>query len=80
MLSPRFLAIFPPAVAKVYIVSFRTYDDRLPSKFIVMADNMKSDINMAWGHGGSDFQSSLTNRLTYKKLNGKESLVSTTPG
>jgi hypothetical protein len=48
---------FPPAVAKVYIVSFRTHDDRRPSKFIVLADNMKSAINMAWEHGGADFQS-----------------------
>ena len=28
-----------------------------PSKFIVLADNMKSAINMAWEHGGADFQS-----------------------
>jgi len=47
---------FPPAVAKVYIVSFRTHDDRRPSKFIVLADSMKSAINMAWDHGGPDFQ------------------------
>jgi hypothetical protein len=33
-------------VAKVYIVSFRTHDDRRPSKFIVLADNMKSAIKM----------------------------------
>jgi hypothetical protein len=45
------------AVAKVYIVSFRSNDDRRPSKFIVLADNMKSAIKMAWEHGGSDFQS-----------------------
>jgi hypothetical protein len=44
-------------VAKAYIVSFRTYDDRRPSKFIVVADNMKSVIKMAWEHGGADFQS-----------------------
>jgi hypothetical protein len=44
-------------VAKVYIVSFRTHDDRRPSKFIVLADNMKSAINKAWEHGGADFQS-----------------------
>jgi len=31
-------------VAKVYIVSFRTHDDRRPSKCIVLADNMKSAI------------------------------------
>jgi len=38
-------------------VSFRTHDDRRPSKFIVLADNMKSAINKAWEHGGADFQS-----------------------
>jgi hypothetical protein len=32
-------------------------DDRRPSKFIVLADNMKSAINRAWEHGGADFQS-----------------------
>jgi hypothetical protein len=43
-------------VAKVYIVSFRTHDDRRPSKFIVLADNMKSAINKAWKvkHGRFD--------------------------
>jgi hypothetical protein len=51
---------FPPAVAKVYIESFRTHDDRRPSEFIVLADNMKSAIKMAWEHGGPDFQSILT--------------------
>src|SRR5262249_44663975 len=55
--SSRFFAIFAPAVAKVYIVSFRSNDDRRPSEFIVVADNMKSAINMAWEHGGADFQS-----------------------
>jgi hypothetical protein len=50
-------AIVRPAVAKVYIVSFRSNDDRRPSKFIVLADNMKSAINKAWEHGGADFQS-----------------------
>jgi hypothetical protein len=54
-----FLATLPPAVAKgkVYIVSFRTHDDRRPSKFIVLADNMRAAIDMAWEHGGADFQS-----------------------
>jgi hypothetical protein len=33
------------------------HDDRRPSKFIVLADKMKSAINMAWEHGGADFQS-----------------------
>jgi hypothetical protein len=44
-------------VARVYIVSFRTHNDDRPSKFIVLADNMKSAINMAWEHGGPEFQS-----------------------
>ena len=44
-------------MAKVYIVSFRTHDNRRPSKFIVLADNMKSATNKAWEHGGTDFQS-----------------------
>jgi hypothetical protein len=57
VLSPAFFAIFAPAVAKVYIVSFRTHDDRRPSKFIVLADNMRSAITMTWEHGGADFQS-----------------------
>jgi len=39
------------------MVSFRTRDDRRPSKFIVLADSMKSTIKMAWEHGGTDFQS-----------------------
>jgi hypothetical protein len=42
---PRFFRYFPPAVAKVYIVSFRSNDDRSPSKFNVLADNMKTAIN-----------------------------------
>jgi hypothetical protein len=57
LLSPAFLRYFPPAVAKVYIVSFRSHNHDRPSKFIVLADNMKSAINMAWEHGGADFQS-----------------------
>ena len=57
LLCPGFFAIFAPAVAKVYVVSFRTHDDRRPSKFIVLANNMKSAINKAWEHGGADFQS-----------------------
>jgi hypothetical protein len=44
-------------VAKVYIVSFRTLDNRRPSKFIVLADNMRAAINEEWEHGGADFQS-----------------------
>jgi hypothetical protein len=51
------LRYFPPAVAKVYIVTFRIHNDRRPSKFIVRADNMRSRVEMAWEHGGADFQS-----------------------
>ena len=43
-------------MAKTYVVTFRSHNDDRPSKFIVLADNMKSAINMAWGHGGADFQ------------------------
>src|SRR4030095_12693388 len=50
-------AYLPPGVATVDIVSFRSHDDRRPSKFIVLADNMRSAINMACEHGGADFQS-----------------------
>src|SRR5262245_19398076 len=53
---PRFLTLFPPAVAKTYIDTFRSHNDDRPSKFIVVADNMKSAINVAWEHGGADFQ------------------------
>ena len=39
--------MFAPAVAKVYIVTFRTHDDRRPSNFIVLADCSKDAIDMA---------------------------------
>jgi len=47
----------PPAVAKTYIVTFRSHNGDRPSKFIVIADGRKEAINMAWEHGGADFQS-----------------------
>jgi hypothetical protein len=71
LLCPDFFAIFAPAVAKVYIVIFRSHDDRRPSKFIVLADNMKSAINKAWEHGGADFQSRL-DKATGQALEMKE--------
>ena len=46
-------------------MSFRSHDDRRPSKFIVLADNMKSAINMAWEHGAADF------RLRFDKSTGQ---------
>jgi hypothetical protein len=62
------LAIFPPAVAKVYIVRFRIHDDDRPSKFIVLADNMKSAIKMAWEHGGADFRLRFDKSIDQAKL------------
>jgi hypothetical protein len=38
-------------------VSFHTHDDRRPSKFIVLAVNMRAAIEMAWEHGAAEFQS-----------------------
>ena len=46
----------PVVAAKVYMVSFRSNDNRRPSKFIVLADNMRAAINTAWEKGGPDFQ------------------------
>ena len=46
-----------PAVAKIYVVTFRSLSgDRWPSKFIVLADNMRAALEMAWEHDGPDFQ------------------------
>ena len=38
-------------------MSFRSNDDRRPLKFIVVANDRKAAINVAWQHGGGDFQS-----------------------
>jgi len=58
LLCPQFFAIFAPAVAKTYVVTFRSLSgDRWPSKFIVLADNMGAAIEVAWEHGRADFQS-----------------------
>src|SRR5215510_12490683 len=60
---PSVFRYVPPAVAKTYVVTFRSLSgDRWPSKFIVLADNMRAAINMAWEHGGPDFQASLINQ------------------
>ena len=56
-----FFRYIKPAVVKVYVVSFRSHDDRQPSKFIVPADNMKFTIKLAREHGGADFQYASTN-------------------
>jgi len=44
------------AALKTYIVTFRRHKDRRPSKFIVVVDSMRQAIDMAWEHGGADFQ------------------------
>jgi hypothetical protein len=44
-------------VAKTYVVTFRSHNDDRPSKFIVVANDRKQAINVAWEHGGADFQS-----------------------
>jgi hypothetical protein len=55
--SRLFATMFHAVVAvKTYIVTFRRQKDRRPSKFIVVADSMREAIDMAWEHGGADFQ------------------------
>jgi hypothetical protein len=56
---PRVFGYVPPAVAQSLHRKFphRTQDNRRPSKFIVLADNMRAAINMAGERGGADFQS-----------------------
>jgi len=44
-------------VAKTYVVTFRSHNDDRRSKFIVVATGRKQAINVAWEHGGADFQS-----------------------
>jgi hypothetical protein len=57
----------PHAVPKLYILSFHTHDDRRPAKFSVLADSMKSAINMAWEHGDGGASHPVTNTYRYKK-------------
>jgi hypothetical protein len=37
-------------------VNFRSHNDDRPSKFIVVANDRKQSIELAWEHGGPDFQ------------------------
>jgi hypothetical protein len=55
--SLRFFPLFSARRGEGLHRKFRTHDGCRPSKFIVLVDNMKSAINMAWEHGGADFQS-----------------------
>jgi hypothetical protein len=43
---------------KVYIVTFSRSEDSRPAKFIALANNLKDAIEVAWEHGGADFQAS----------------------
>jgi len=50
LLSSRFFAIFPAAVAKVYIVSFRSHNDDRPSKFIELPTGSRHQDGLGtWG-------------------------------
>src|SRR5262249_28167732 len=44
-------------LSSIVCYSPRRHNDDMPSKFIVLADSIKSAINIAWEHGGADFQS-----------------------
>ena len=44
-------------MAKTYVVTFRSHNGDRASKFIVVAKDRKQAINIAWEHGGADFQS-----------------------
>jgi hypothetical protein len=59
---------------KTYIVAFRRHKDDRPSKFIVLADSKKQAINMAWEHGGTEFQS-LFDKTTAQAQEMKEGVV-----
>ena len=53
-----------------------------PSKFIVLADNMRAAINMAWEHGGPDFQSRFdksTGQAEQMKGGGASRLITVSP-
>jgi hypothetical protein len=54
--SAQFFAIFRPLWLRYTLSHFAAITTTGPSKFIVPANNMKSAINMAWEHGGADFQ------------------------
>ena len=59
---------------KTYIVAFSRHKDARPSKFIVLADSMKQAINMAWEHGGAEFQS-LFDKTTAQAQEMKEGVL-----
>jgi hypothetical protein len=73
--SGLFTTMFQPVVAvRVYIVTFRRHKDRRPSKFIVVADSMRQAVDMAWEHGGADFQA-MFDRTTGQALEMKKGVL-----
>jgi len=54
---PSVFRYLTPAVAKTFVITLRSHNGDRPSKFIVVAANRKQAINVAWEHGGADFQS-----------------------
>jgi hypothetical protein len=52
-------------VNKTYIVTFTRSKDRRPAKFVVIANNQREAIRMAWEHGEDDFHE------TYDRASGQ---------
>jgi hypothetical protein len=68
--SPLLFSLFsPPVVANVYIVSFRSIDDRRPSKFIVLADEIRHQGGLGTWRAGL----SITLRQIHRTSTGDES-------
>ena len=53
----QFSRYLTPAVAKTYLVTFPSHNGDTQSEFIVVAKDRERAINIAWEHGGADFQS-----------------------
>ena len=62
-------------MAKTYVVTFRSHNDDRPSKFIVVVANRKQAINMAWEHGGADFQSRFDKSTAHAEQQKKEGVL-----
>jgi hypothetical protein len=59
---------------KTYIVTFRRHKDRRPSKFMVVGDSMREAMDMAWEHGGAEFQA-IFDRTTGQALEMKKGVL-----
>jgi hypothetical protein len=70
--SLRFFPLFSARRGEGLHRKFRTHDGCRPSKFIVIADSRKEAINIAWEHGGPDFQARF-NKSTGQAQEMKES-------